>query len=86
MQQQLLQRNPQQTEAALTKASAASGGFVSLDPGTKLSAVALKLPKPIPKLCSTDILCGLESSVLLFLSTFLEACLNIIKIVANHNA
>ncbi|KAK2991977.1 LOW QUALITY PROTEIN: hypothetical protein RJ640_002886 [Escallonia rubra] len=53
MQQQWPHSLPQKLEAALTKISAASGSFGSLDPGGVFSAVAIKLPKPTPRFCST---------------------------------
>lgn len=64
---------PQQFVAALTKISAPSGPFVSSDPGWMFSAVAVKLPNPIPRGGSKITLCSCSFAPLwglLFFDTF----------------
>jgi len=56
MQQQWFKQLPQQSVAALTNISAPSFNLVSSPPGGVFSAVAAKLPKPMPSFGSKSIL------------------------------
>lgn len=51
----------QQSEAAFTMISAASGGFGSVKPGAIFSAVAFTFPNPIPMFFNTFSFWGLGS-------------------------
>lgn len=63
MQQQWLHKLAQQFEVALMNISAASGNFGSSDPGGILSAVAIKLPKPMQRFPRIIIFWPLGSTV-----------------------
>lgn len=72
MQQHLSQALLQQLEAALTKISATSSNLAASEPGGMFSAVAVKLPKPIPRCCSSDVL-GTSESTVFWGSPFFDA-------------